>query len=120
MEESKRKRVRARRRDLRVRARMMGTAEKPRLSVFRSNKQISAQLIDDIAGCTIAAASSLSSEIDVSVPGGIVVATEVGKAVGRKAREAGVKSCVFDRGRYRYHGRVKALADGAREEGLRF
>ena len=101
----------------RIRAKVSGTAERPRLAVFRSNKYIYAQLIDDAAGHTLAAASSRES--DVTVTG-----VEAGKAVGQKlaerAKEAGVETVVFDRGGYRYHGRVQALAEGAREGGLRF
>ena len=120
MQESKRKKARAIRRARRVRARMLGVAEKPRLSVFRSHKNISAQLIDDLTGCTVAATSSLSSEAKDTGGKGIEAASLVGIAIAKKAKEAGVKTCVFDRGRYKYHGRVKALAEGARKEGLRF
>ena len=106
------------RRRARVRRQIRRSANgRPRLSVFRSNKYIYAQLIDDAAGHTLAAASSRES--DVTVTG-----VEAGKAVGQKlaerAKEAGVETVVFDRGGYRYHGRVQALAEGAREGGLRF
>ena len=120
MEESKRKKTRAVRRAKRVRARILGVAEKPRLSVFRSNKNISAQLIDDVAGRAITAVSSLGSEIKDNGSKGIGAASLVGIAIAKKAKEAGIETCVFDRGRYKYHGRVKALAEGARKEGLRF
>ncbi len=100
----------------RIRGRLSGTAERPRLSVFRSNKFIYAQLIDDAAGNTLAAASSSEADIAAGSP------TESSKATGQKlaerARAAGVEMVVFDRNGYRYHGRVKALAEGAREGGL--
>ena len=102
----------------RIRGRVTGTPERPRLSVYRSNKYIYAQLIDDAEGRTVAAASSLEKDLDTGSP------VEAGKAVGQKlaerAREAGVEAVVFDRNGYRYHGRVKALAEGAREGGLQF
>ena len=106
------------RRHRRVRGKISGTAERPRLTVFRSNLGIAAQLIDDQSGKTLAAASwqhvkkAKGSKSDK--------AKEVGKLLASKAKEAGVESCVFDRGGYLYHGRVKALADGAREGGLKF
>ena len=104
---------------LRVRKKVHGTAERPRLNVFRSNKGIYCQNIDDLKGHTLAAASSLDS----SVPTG-ANKTEKAKAVGQmiaeKAKAVGVQSVVFDRGGYLYHGRVKALAEGAREGGLQF
>jgi large subunit ribosomal protein L18 len=107
-----------RRRHRRVRGKVAGTAERPRLAVFRSNKGISAQLIDDTAGRTLAAASWLQLE---SFKGDKTEqAAEVGKHLARNARQAGVEACVFDRSGYLYHGRVKALAGGAREGGLRF
>ena len=145
---------------------MLGVAEKPRLSVFRSHKHIRAQLIDDVAGRVISSASSfgvdektekpvdaahgskegkssktgetgdatqvsgktgdatqVSKENPGSVPRfskGVQTAYLVGTAIAKKAKEAGIETCVFDRGRYRYHGRIKALAEGARKEGLRF
>ncbi len=117
MEESKRKRIRAVRRAKRVQSRMLGVAEKPRLSVFRSHKHIRAQLIDDVARNTILSASSGDA---TKVSKGIEAALLVGTAIAKKAKEAGIETCVFDRGRYRYHGRIKALAEGARKEGLRF
>ncbi len=123
MKESKRKTVRAVRRARRVRARILGAPEKPRLTVFRSNKHISAQLIDDVASRTIAAVGDAtlgSSENQGNAPKGIEAASLVGTAIAKKAKEAGIKTCIFDRGRYKYHGRVKALAEGARKEGLRF
>jgi len=99
------------RRRVRVRAKIGGTSERPRLSVFRSNKHIYAQLIDDVKGETLVAASGGA---------GVAAASEVGKILARKALELGVKRVVFDRGGYKYHGRVKALAEGARQEGLEF
>ncbi len=102
----------------RVRAKITGSAARPRLSVFRSNAHIYAQLIDDLSGTTLAAASSLGLSADGKVP--ISVSKEVGQALAEKARAAGVEAAVFDRNGYRYHGRVRALAEGAREGGLQF
>ncbi|MFN4082558.1 MAG: 50S ribosomal protein L18 [Bacteroidia bacterium] len=100
-----------------IRSRISGTAERPRLSVFRSNSQIYAQLIDDVVGKTLVAASSRSiSEKATKVD----IAKIVGKNLAEKALAAGINTCVFDRGGYLYHGRVKSLADGAREGGLNF
>lgn len=109
-----------RRRHRRVRKKVRGTAERPRLAVYRSNKHISAQVIDDLAGHTVAAASTV--EPAVTLPSGATVsaAAEIGKLVAERAKAAGVESVVFDRGGYRYHGRVAALADSAREAGLEF
>ena len=107
------------RRHRRVRGKVAGTAERPRLVVFRSNKGISAQLVDDEAGRTLAAGSWLG--LPKSFEGTKTEqAAEVGKLLARNARSAGIETVVFDRGGYLYHGRVKALADGAREGGLRF
>tara|TARA_B100001105_G_scaffold213566_1_gene178594 strand:+ start:167 stop:520 length:354 start_codon:yes stop_codon:yes gene_type:complete len=104
----------------RIRRTIKGTADSPRLAVFRSNKQIYAQLIDDVAGNTIVAASSR----DRSLEGKKVTKTEqaklVGSLIGEKAKEVGVDSVKFDRGGFVYHGRVKALAEAARETGLKF
>ncbi len=106
------------RRHKRVRKTLSGTAERPRLVVFRSNRGIEAQLIDDIAGKTLAASSSLGLK---SFKGNKVdQAAEVGKTLAAAAKSAGIESAVFDRGGYLYHGRVKALADAAREGGLTF
>ncbi len=102
----------------RVRRRVAGGGDRPRLSVFRSNKQIYAQIIDDAAGHTLASASSVESIVEG--PGKIDVAKGVGTSVAKRAIELGVKKVVFDRGGYQYHGRVKALADAARAEGLDF
>jgi large subunit ribosomal protein L18 len=103
----------------RIRAKISGTPERPRLAVFRSVKHIYVQLIDDQGGRTLVSASS--NEKGASVNGGNVAgAKEIGKLVAQRAQEKGVKSVVFDRGGYLYHGRVKALADAAREAGLEF
>jgi large subunit ribosomal protein L18 len=107
------------RRHRRVRGKIRGTAERPRLLVFRSNRGIFAQLVDDDAGRTLAAASWL--ELPKGFKGGKTEqAAEVGKRLAASAKKAGVENAVFDRGGYLYHGRVKALADGAREGGLIF
>ena len=103
----------------RIRKTVNGTAECPRLSVFRSNKAIYAQIIDDLKGHTIVAASSMESGVDKKA-NKVDQAIAVGKLVAQKATAAGVSAVVFDRGGYLYHGRVKALADGAREAGLKF
>ena len=106
------------RRHRRIRGKVAGTAERPRLAVFRSNKGIFAQLVDDESGKTLAGASWLG--LPKSFKGDrIEQATEVGKAVAAAAKKAGIESVVFDRGGYLYHGRVKALAEGAREGGLK-
>ena len=110
------KRLKRRRR---VRAKVVGTAERPRISVFRSNRGIEAQLVDDDTGRTLASASHLG--LPKSFKGEKTAQAEaVGKALAAEAKKAGVDACVFDRGGYLYHGRVKALADGAREGGLQF
>jgi len=95
---------------------------RPRLSVFRSGKQMYAQIIDDIKGVTVAAASTLEAPLKDKIKTGAntEAATEVGKLVAERAKKAGVENVVFDRGRFRYHGRVKALAEGARSGGLKF
>jgi large subunit ribosomal protein L18 len=106
------------RRRRRVRAKVRGTAERPRLSVFRSNRGIQAQLIDDDAGRTLAAVTWTEKDLSSLARG--EQAKRAGELLAARAKEQGVDTCVFDRGGYRYHGRVKALADGAREAGLRF
>ncbi len=106
------------RRHRRVRAKVVGTAERPRLVVFRSNRGIDAQLVDDVAGRTLAAAGWLAVK-DRSTGTKTEQAAEVGKLIAARAKEAGITTAVFDRGGYLYHGRVKALADGAREGGLK-
>jgi large subunit ribosomal protein L18 len=110
------------RRHVRVRRRVSGSAERPRLNVFRSTTHIYAQVIDDIAGHTIAAASDLDVDIAAATKGKAKSdrAAAVGKAVAEKAKAKGVTLVVFDRGGYKYHGRVQALADAAREAGLGF
>lgn len=104
----------------RLRNKISGTAERPRLNVFRSNKHIYAQLIDDAAGTTVAAASSKALEDSLSATSTGEAAKAVGKAIGEAALAKGYKSVVFDRGGYIYHGRVKSLAEAAREAGLEF
>ncbi len=108
----------------RIRRKLRGTAERPRLVVFRSLRNMEGQLVDDDASRTIVGVSTLSGELrefkGESRTPGIEVAFEAGRLLGRKAREHGVQSVVFDRGGYRYHGRVKAFADGARKGGLEF
>jgi len=103
-----------------IRNKISGTAEKPRLSVFRSNTEIYAQLIDDIAGKTLAAASSKDKDIVAQKGNKSEKSKLVGQAIARKAVDLGLKKVVFDRSGYLYHGRVKNLADGAREQGLEF
>ncbi len=102
----------------RVRARIKGTAERPRLSVYRSNRGVFAQLIDDVRGHTVAAVNWIEPELrELSAT---EQARKAGELLADRAKGAGVETCVFDRGGYRYHGRVKALAEGAREGGLAF
>ena len=102
----------------RIRKTVSGTATNPRLSVFRSNKEIYAQLIDDVNGVTLLAASSREKEIEKGT--NVEVATAVGKLVAEKALKAGIEKVTFDRGGYLYHGRIKSLAEGARAAGLKF
>ncbi|GAB4404678.1 MAG: 50S ribosomal protein L18 [Bacteroidia bacterium] len=104
----------------RLAPKVRGTAEKPRLSVFRSNKQIYAQLIDDEAGQTLASCSSQIKDLHLQAVSKVEQGREVGKKLAQVAREKGIEVVVFDRGGYRYHGRVKALAEGARDGGLKF
>jgi len=111
------------RREARVRRAIKAAANgKPRLSVFRSSKQIYAQVIDDANGVTLASASTLEADLKGKIKTGadVAAAAEVGKLVAERAKKAGVKAIVFDRGAYMYHGRVKALAEAAREGGLEF
>ncbi len=108
-----------RRRHFRVRKSVRGTESRPRLAVFRSNKHIYAQIIDDEAGTTIASASSKESAVAGSTLT-LDTATQVGKLVGARAQDAGISKVVFDRGGFKYHGRIKALAEAARESGLDF
>jgi len=107
------------RRHLRVRRKVRGTTEKPRLAVYRSNRYIYAQVIDDREGRTLAAASSQEADLRTERLN-VETAKKVGTMVADRAKEAGVTSVVFDRGGYKYHGRLKALADAAREAGLEF
>ena len=102
----------------RVRAKVTGTAERPRISVFRSNRGVFAQLIDDDSGRTLASVNWTESDLRSLKP--MEQATAAGKLLGERAAAAGITTAVFDRGGYQYHGRVKALAEGAREGGLRF
>lgn len=111
----RRKRIR-----LRIRKRLSGSVERPRMSVFRSNKQIYVQLVDDVTGETIAAASSREKDILSQKVNKTDQAKLVGKRIAEKAKEKGIETVVFDRGGYLYHGRVKSLADAARENGLKF
>jgi len=112
-----RKRIHAR-----IRKQLAGTAERPRLAVFRSNKHIYAQLIDDVHGRTLASACSTDSAVRSGLKGGgnVEAAKAVGKLVAERAREQGLEAVVFDRGGFIYHGRVRAVAESAREGGLRF
>ena len=107
---------------LRVRKKVVGTPERPRLSVYRSLNHIYAQVIDDRTGRTLAAASSLDKEMRKQLKGGgnVAAAKVVGRAIAERARSAGIEQVVFDRGGYKYHGRVQALAEAAREKGLKF
>lgn len=107
-------------RHLRIRQTLKGTADKPRLNVFRSNKQIYVQLIDDVKGVTLCAASSSDKDLAIKNGGNVEAAKLVGKKIAEKALALKIETVVFDRGGYLYHGRVKALADAAREAGLKF
>ena len=104
----------------RIRKTVTGTSAQPRLAVYRSNKEIYAQLINDVTGETIAAASSRDKDLSTAKGTKTEVATLVGKSIGEKALKAGVSNISFDRGGYLYHGRVKSLAEGVREAGLKF
>ena len=108
-----------RRRHFRVRKKVNGTATRPRLAVFRSNRYISAQMIDDVEGRTLVAASSQETDLR-SKTLTVETAAEIGKLIAGRSKAIGVEEAVFDRGGLKYHGRVKALADAAREEGLKF
>ena len=104
----------------RIRKIVSGTEARPRLSVFRSNKEIYAQIVDDVTGKTIVASSSRDKDISSSKGNKVEIAALVGKSIAEKAVKAGVETISFDRGGYLYHGRVKSLAEGAREGGLKF
>ena len=118
MEKNKLKTLRRSRRKTGIRKRVFGSPDQPRLSIFRSSKHVYAQIIDDFAGKTLAEASSVSAKLEKG--GNIDAASQVGKAIAEKAKAAGVEAVAFDRNGFRYHGRVKALADAAREAGLKF
>jgi large subunit ribosomal protein L18 len=121
MDQQKRKLKRQWRRRRHVRSGIVGTAERPRLSVFRSSKHIYAQLIDDLEGVTLAAASSRAKDVRTGVPygGNVKAAVEVGRRLAEAARQKGIDKAAFDRGHYRFHGRVKALAEAANGAGLK-
>ncbi|MDR3686060.1 MAG: 50S ribosomal protein L18 [Coriobacteriia bacterium] len=122
MDKLKAKQAKLERRQRRVRAKVSGTAARPRLRITRTNGHIYAQVIDDVAGTTLVSASSVDADVNADLKNGanIEPAKAVGEAVGRRAVAAGIKEVVFDRGGRIYHGRVKALADGARSAGLEF
>jgi large subunit ribosomal protein L18 len=122
MDRQRLKAVRQLRRRRHVRKNIVGTTERPRLTVFRSSKHISVQLIDDHKGLTLGAASTLEEGVKKAAPygGNIKAAKAVGKRIAEVAKEKGIVKAAFDRGHYRYHGRIKALADAAREGGLQF
>lgn len=103
-----------------IRVKLSGTAEAPRLAVYRSTKHIYAQLIDDVKGVTLASASSVDKDLKLAHGGNIESAKAVGQSIAKKALKLGVKEAVFDRGGFLYHGRIAALADAAREAGLSF
>ena len=111
-----------RKKHYRLRNRFAGTAERPRLAVFRSNNHMYAQIIDDSVGHTLVSASTLQKEVRAELENtdDVAAAAHLGTVIGKKAVEAGIESVVFDRGGYIYHGKVKALADAAREAGLKF
>jgi large subunit ribosomal protein L18 len=122
-DKNEKKQVRLQRRKWSIRSTVFGTAERPRLSVFRSDKHIYAQIIDDYAGKTLVAAGSTNTEVrgaELKNGGNIAAAKKIGQAIAEKAKAAGISKVCFDRGGRQYHGRVKALADAAREGGLKF
>lgn len=112
--------VNRKKRHARVRRKVSGTAERPRLNVFRSNKHMYAQIIDDEKGVTLVSASTLDKELELESTGNVEAAAKVGELIAKRALDKGIKAVVFDRGGYMYHGRVKALAEAARENGLEF
>src|SRR5262245_15634792 len=116
------KQIRRHRRQLRVRRRMLGSTERPRLAVFRSSKHIYAQIIDDLAGKTLVSASTIDADVRSQVKSGSnkKAAELVGSTLGKRAKEKGIGQVAFDRRHYKYHGRVQALADAARKAGLQF
>ena len=117
---AKKRRGDRKRRHHRIRKTMRGTPERPRLAVFRSNKHISAQVIDDLNGVTLAAASTTEPALRGDTNGNVEAAAKVGTLLAERTKAAGIETVVFDRGGFRYHGRVAALADAAREGGLTF
>ena len=122
-DKNKAKQMRLERRKWSLRSRLSGSAERPRLSVFRSDKHIYAQVIDDMSGRTLVAVASTSAEVrgaDLKNGGNIAAAKAIGKAIAERAKAAGITKVAFDRGGRQYHGRIKALADAAREGGLQF
>ena len=122
-DKNKAKQMRLERRKWSLRSRLSGSAERPRLSVFRSDKHIYAQVIDDLSGRTLVAVASTSAEVrgaDLKNGGNIAAAKAIGKAIAERAKAAGITKVAFDRGGRQYHGRIKALADAAREGGLQF
>jgi large subunit ribosomal protein L18 len=121
-DKNKKKSIRLERRQRHVRKNVFGSPERPRLSVFRSDKHIYAQVIDDFAGKTIAAASSVASDVrgDLKNGGNVEAAKRVGRTIAQRAKAAGISQVAFDRGGRMYHGRVKALAEAARQGGLKF
>jgi large subunit ribosomal protein L18 len=106
------------RRHRRVRKKVTGTAERPRLAVFRSSKHIYVQAIDDLAGTTLVSASTMEKDLRVGATSTVEAAKKIGTLIGERAKAAGITTVVFDRGGFKYHGRVAAVADGAREAGL--
>lgn len=120
MDKQKDKAVRRTRRRIGLRKRISGTPSRPRLSIYKSLNHIYAQVIDDLAGRTLASASTRDGSIQTGKSGNAAAAAAVGKLIAQRALSAGVKEVAFDRGGFRFHGRVKALADGAREGGLKF
>ena len=117
------KRTRRRRAHARVRARVSGTSARPRLAVFKSGRYVYAQLIDDVNGATLAQANSREADLRAGIEGGAgskAAARAVGETIAERAKEQGIAKCVFDRGGYIYHGKVKELAEGARSKGLEF
>jgi large subunit ribosomal protein L18 len=122
-DKNKAKQMRLERRKWSLRSRLTGTSERPRLSVFRSDKHIYAQVIDDLAGKTLVAVASTSADVrgaDLKNGGNVAAAKAIGKAIAERAKAAGITKVAFDRGGRQYHGRIKALADAAREGGLQF
>jgi large subunit ribosomal protein L18 len=122
MDRQKQKHIRQLRRGRHVRKGIVGTPERPRLTVFRSSKHIYAQLVDDLSGVTLVSAASNLPDLkkDVAYGGNVKAAQAVGQRLAAAAKEKGISKAAFDRGHYRYHGRIKALADAAREGGLSF